>query len=239
MAYPQRRDQVHVLALHFGDSQLSRTGPHIHNCQIVRERHRQLVHRRPLLPIRRDLREVSTHRCRAIEHSRRIGDAFLELNSRGRQPFPVRRDARAETASLRKRRRGRAGCREAPRLVNAPQFFRVTLRPTARHRRVVVDEDIRAVIHCGAIEDRLNQNKGLAILITRRVGQFVVGSRELPVEEPEEGAPAGFFVRGKTRWEQRRDCGWIGPVLDRDAIAGIMPRRQGRQRGFSAGGERN
>jgi hypothetical protein len=95
---------------------------------------------------------------------------------------------------------------------------------------------IRAVIHCGAIEYRLNQNKGLAILITRGVNQFVVGSRELPAEEPEEGAPAGFFVRGKTRWGKGLDCGWIGPVFDRDAIAGIMPRRQCRRRGFSAGG---
>ena len=117
----------------------------------------------------------------------------------------------AEATSFGKRCRGRARCREAPRLKNATQFLRVTLCPPARNPRVVVDEDIWAVINRGALEGRFDQGKGLAILITRRVGQFVVGSRELPVEEPEKGAPTGFFIPDETGWEERilfRDHRW-------------------------------
>ena len=61
-ADPQRRDQVHLLALHFGHAQLSRASPHIHDCKIIRERHRQLVHRRLVLTRRRKLWEVPANR---------------------------------------------------------------------------------------------------------------------------------------------------------------------------------
>jgi hypothetical protein len=127
----------------------------------------------------------------------------------------------------------------APRLENTTQFLRVTLCPTARNPGVVVDEDKRAVIDRGVLEGRFDQGKGLAILITRRVGQFVVGTGELPVEEPEKGAPTGFFVHDKSGWEERRDRGRIGPIFDGNAIAGVVPRWQRRQGRFSSGGERN
>src|ERR1700722_4796822 len=43
-ADPQRRDQVHLLALYFGHTQFGRAAPHVHDGKIIRERHRQLVH---------------------------------------------------------------------------------------------------------------------------------------------------------------------------------------------------
>src|ERR1700733_9621369 len=105
------------------------------------------------------------------------------------------RNAGAEAAPLRERRRGRAWCREAPRLVDAAQFLRVALRPTARQRRVVIDEDKGAVSYRRTVEGRLDQHEGFAILITRRISQFVIRSRVLPVEEPEKGATGGFVIQ--------------------------------------------
>src|SRR5271167_4120644 len=144
----------------------------------------------------------------------------------------MRRDASAETTSLGKRRRSRAGRGEAARLVNAAELFRETLRPAARNRRVIVDEYEWAEVDRSILEDRFDQGKGLAILIARRIGQFIVRTGELPVEEPEEGAPAGFVVWSDAGWEEGRDRRLIGPILDRDAITGIVPRRQCRERGF-------
>src|SRR5271170_4059166 len=100
------------------------------------------------------------------------------------------REARAEATSLGKRCCGRAGRREASRLIDAAQFLRKALRPATCNRGIVVDENKGAVIYRSIVEDRLDQGESLAILITRGIGQFVVGSRELPIEEPEEGSPA-------------------------------------------------
>jgi hypothetical protein len=87
------------------------------------------------------------------------------------------RDAGAESASLGKRRCGRARRGEAPRLIDAAQLFREALRPAAGERGIVVDEDIGAVIDRRAIADRLDQGEGLAVLITRGVGELVIASR--------------------------------------------------------------
>jgi hypothetical protein len=108
-------------------------------------------------------------------------------------------DATPEPASLGERRGGSAGRREGARLIDAAQFLRIPLRPPARQRGVVVDEYERAIIDRLAIEDGLDQDKGLAVLITCRVSQLVVGTGELPVKKPEEGTPFGLWVGRQSR----------------------------------------
>src|SRR3984957_10321225 len=178
---------MHVLALHFGDPELCRPGPYVDNCEIVRQRHRELVDRWLVLVAGRELRKVPAHRCRALEDRGRGVDPLPELDAGSCQPLSVCRDARTEAASLGERRRGRAGRGEAPCLINTGQLLRKTLRPTTRKRGVVVNENIGAVIYRQTVEDRLDQRKRLAVLIPGGVGQFIVGTGELPVEEPEEG----------------------------------------------------
>ena len=95
--------------------------------------------------------------------------------------------------------------------------------------RVVAELDQRLSM----IEDRLDQREGLAVLIPGGVGHFVVGPRELPVEEPEKRTPAGFLIRREAGREEGLDRTRISPVFDGDAIAGVVPRRQCRQRGLS------
>src|SRR4029077_1918278 len=92
---------------------------------------------------------------------------------------------------------GGTGCGEGTGLVNAPQFLRESLRPSARKRGVVIDENERAVIDRLAFEDRLDQGKRLAILVPGRIGQFIVGAGELPVKKPEEGTSPGFLIQRK------------------------------------------
>jgi len=70
----------------------------------------------------------------------------------------------------------------------------------ARNRGVIVDKNVRAVIHRRAIEHRFNQDESFAILIAGRVGQLVIGTGELPVEKPEERVSCGFWVRRETGW---------------------------------------
>ena len=81
----------------------------------------------------------------------------------------VKRHERAYAVVI-KRRGSRAGSRKTPRLVNAAELFWKPLRPSARNRGVVIYKYIGAVIYRGALENRLDQHKGLAILITRRIG---------------------------------------------------------------------
>lgn len=135
----------------------------------------------------------------------------------------VRRDARGK----------------ASRLVYGAQLLGKALRPAARDRGVVIDEDIGAVVNWRAVEDRLDQGEGLAVLVARRVGQFVIGAGELPVEGPEEGAAGGFFIGGEPPRQECRDRGGIRPVFYGDAIAGIAPWWQRRQRRLSLRRDRN
>lgn len=210
----QRRDEVHVLTRHFGNAQLRPPDPNVHDGEIVGERHRELVHRRLVLTAGRKLREVSAHGRRTIEDRRGIRYPLLELDSRGRQTFSVRGDACAEPASLRQRRRGRAGCGETAGLVNAAQLLRVALHPPTRERGVIVDENIGAVIDGRALEERLNEDEGFAVLIPGGVSQFIVGTGELPVEKPKESAPIGFLVRGQAGRKKRGDLVGMSPVFN-------------------------
>src|SRR5471032_668180 len=136
-----------------------------------------------------ELGEVAAHGRRPVEHGSLVSDRFLELDTGGRQPFAVRRNAGAEAASFRKGRRRCTRRRETAGLVDAREFLWKALRPTAGDGGIVVDQDVRAVVDRYAVEYGLNQDEGLAVLITGRVRQFVVGRRELPVQKPEEGAP--------------------------------------------------
>jgi hypothetical protein len=68
--------------------------------EIVGERPRQIVDRWRRMMAPREPQKVPAHRGRTIEHRRGVLDPLLELDPGGRQPFPVRHDARAETAAL-------------------------------------------------------------------------------------------------------------------------------------------
>src|SRR5580658_665768 len=147
------------------------------------------------------------------------------------------RYATAEAAALRQRGGGRAGRGKCPCLIDATEFLGEPLRPPARDRGIVVDEDERAIVDRLAVEEGLDQHKGLPVLIARRIRHFVVGTGELPIQKPEEGAPFGLRVSRNPRGQQCLDGILMGPVLDGETIAGVMPRRQCGQRRLTAWGD--
>src|ERR1700740_3590603 len=106
--------------------------------------------------IGRELGKGSAHHGRTVEHRRGVSDLLLQLDTGGRQSFSVRRDARAETTSLREGGRCRARGRKRPRLIDAGQLLRKSLGPAARNRRIIVDKDKGAIIHWSALKHRLD-----------------------------------------------------------------------------------
>jgi hypothetical protein len=185
------------------------------------------------------LREVSAHGRGAVEHRGRVRDLSLELDTRRGKTLSVRRHAGTESTATGKWCGGRAGRRERARLVDAPQFLRIALRPAARERGVVVDENERTTVYGFAFEYRFHQDKSFAILIAARIGQFIVGAGELPVKKPEECASLGLRIRCQAWRKKRLDRVGVRPLFDGRAIARVVPRRKCRQSGVSLWGERN
>src|SRR5258708_235205 len=165
---------MHVLTEHLWNRQLRRARPHVNDGQIVGKRHCELVDRWLRLARGRELREIPTHHRGTVEHFRRIGDLLLELHTRRRQSLAVRRNTRAEPASLRERGGGRTWRGEAPRLENASIFLREALRPSSSYGCVIVDEYVGAVIDGRALEEGLDQHEGFAILVARGIGDLIV-----------------------------------------------------------------
>ena len=94
--------------------------------------------------------------------------------------------AGAKAAAFRQGSSGGARRREASRLEDTAQFLRKALRPAARDRRVIVNEDIGTIVDRLAVEDSFYQNKRFPVLIPGGIRMFIVGAGELPIEKPHE-----------------------------------------------------
>src|ERR1700722_14255458 len=149
---------MQVLTLNLRDLEFGRSCPNVHDRKIVGERHRKLVHRGLFLQACREPGEIAAHHRRAIEYGPRIFDLFLELNTRRHEPFAMSGQATAETTTFRQGSSGRARRREASRLEDTPQLLRKTLRPAARYRGIIVNEDIGTIIDWFAFEDSFHEN---------------------------------------------------------------------------------
>ncbi len=105
----------------------------------------------------------------------------------------------------------------------------ITLCPTTRDCRVIVDEDVRAVRHGLALIKRIDQKEELAILIASRVQILFVLSAELPVVEECVAVAIGLGIWIKTG---RQDCRYsrgVRPELYVEEVCRVVPGGRGIQ----------
>ena len=157
--------------------------------------------------------------------------------------FPLERDRAEGEAAV----AGREGAREAaarpelrhgpgrewevPRDVDGAQLLREALDPAARQGEVAVDPDVRAGRHRFAVQQRVHDDEELPILASNRVVQLRPGvGAGLPVDE-QGGCAARVRVGLEARRQQGRDGVRVGPVLEHEEVADVVPRRRRHERG--------
>ena len=135
---------------------------------------------------------------------------------------------------------GRAVEAEGARDPDRAELLGEALQPAAREREVAVDPDERARRHLLAVEQRVDDDERLLVLRARGIEQLAAGRRaRLPVGEDEGAAardrdadpcPAGRAGDGLLR---------IGPELDDEEVADVVPRRVRDERGAPLGRARD
>lgn len=151
----------------------------------------------------------------------------------------MRGHAGAETTSFGKGGSRGAWRRKAARLEDTAKFLREALSPASRYRRIVVNEDIGAIVDGRTFENGFHQHERFTILVARRIGELIIGAGELPIQEPEEGSPVRLFIRDHARRKKRSNGLRIRPIFNCNAVARIVPGWESGQRRFALRRKRN
>ena len=154
---------------------------------------------------------VEGHRC--------LGDAALVGGAGGAE-----RGSRLDAGV------GRAVEAEGARDPDRAELLREALQPAAGEREVAVDPDERARRHLLAVEQRVDDDERLLVLRARGIQQLAAGLRaRLPVGEDERAA-ARVWVRVKAGGQARDGLLGVGPELDDEEVADVVPRRVRNER---------
>src|SRR6201999_4469145 len=125
---------------------------------------------------------------------------------------------------------GRTAEPEVARHPDLAELLREALDPAAREGEVAVDPDEWAGRDLLAVEKRVGNDEELLVLRARRVGQLGAAVlARLPVGE-HRGAAAGVGVRVHALGQDRADGVGVGPVVDDEERADVVPRRRRDER---------
>ena len=128
---------------------------------------------------------------------------------------------------------------EAAGHVHLAELLGEALDPAPHQREVAVDPDVGAAGHVLVAQHRVHDQEELLVLAADGVEQLLARVRaRLPVDE-QRGAAAGIVLERRQPGRQhRRHGGRVGPVLDHQEVAHVVPGRGGHQRGAALGAER-
>jgi len=127
-----------------------------------------------------------------------IGSLSVTTASVRRRPLAVR--GARKFRSCRKSRAGFSGSRVVPGLKHLAKAFRISLRPAARQRCIIVDKNIGAIGHGLSVIQSVDKDENFAILVTLWIQVLLIFSAELPIVEQ----TSAMAVRGAVRFKPCR-----------------------------------
>ena len=99
--------------------------------------------------------------------------------------------------------------------------------PASHQGEVAIHPDVRTRRDSLTIEGAIDDDEGLFVLAAGRVDQLVlIGRAGLPVGEDHRGASSILGQWLNTGREHSGDGGRVGPIVDNDEVADVVPGRR-------------